>query len=259
MHGDQHAAGAAPTRGNGARQVWALDRMVDKMEHPEWFDYCAPGAVLRGRDSTNVKVDRAFKDGEKLNWEGYEFTVDWMPGQTEFALLRAGDDRWKGAWLLPGQSVRRSARSLSRRGMRRWSRITVRSSRKAIFYGSEYLSLIKPRPAARAGHSYGHAGNRRRLSNANREWAYKMRDAFRELIAGEDYRYGFDPFLGAGRSRIDRACVPGRASRLRYTCAISYPARSPRPRRDPYAAGTGGGAAGLGGGSSERSRAGRSN
>ena len=41
MHGD-HFLEAPHLREKWGAQIWALDRMVDKMEHPEWFDYAAP-------------------------------------------------------------------------------------------------------------------------------------------------------------------------------------------------------------------------
>src|SRR6185503_15132329 len=41
MHGD-HFLEAPHLREKWGAQIWALDRMVEKMEHPERFDYCAP-------------------------------------------------------------------------------------------------------------------------------------------------------------------------------------------------------------------------
>jgi glyoxylase-like metal-dependent hydrolase (beta-lactamase superfamily II) len=69
--------------------------MVDKMEHPERFDYAAPIQVYGKRNPdgspmNGVRVDRVFKSGETFEWEGYKFTIDWMPGQTEFALCLHG-------------------------------------------------------------------------------------------------------------------------------------------------------------------------
>ena len=37
-----------------------------------------------------IKIDRTFQAGEKFTWEGYELTVDWMPGQTEFGCCIQG-------------------------------------------------------------------------------------------------------------------------------------------------------------------------
>lgn len=94
MHGD-HFLEAPHLREKWGAEIWALDNMVDKMEHPEWFDYAAPIQAYgkRNRDGSRmngVTVDRAFKPGERFVWEGYQFTVDWMPGQTEFALCLHG-------------------------------------------------------------------------------------------------------------------------------------------------------------------------
>ena len=50
-------------------KIWALDNMVDKMEHPEWFDYAASIQAYGkkrpdGSPMTGVRVDLAFKPGE---------------------------------------------------------------------------------------------------------------------------------------------------------------------------------------------------
>jgi len=76
--------------------IWALDSMVDKMEHPEWFDYAAPIQAYGkknpdGSPMNGVRVDRSFAPGETFDWQGFRFTVDWMPGQTESALCLHGD------------------------------------------------------------------------------------------------------------------------------------------------------------------------
>ncbi len=41
MHGD-HFLEAPHLREKWGSKIWALDNMVDKMQHPEWFDYSAP-------------------------------------------------------------------------------------------------------------------------------------------------------------------------------------------------------------------------
>ncbi len=85
MHGD-HFLQAPHLREKWGAPIWALDNMVDKMEHPEWFDYAAPIQAYGQKNAdgsrmTGVRVDRAFKPGESFPWEGHRFTVDWMPGQ----------------------------------------------------------------------------------------------------------------------------------------------------------------------------------
>jgi hypothetical protein len=57
----------------------------------KWFDYAVPIQAYGKKNAhdspvTGVRVDRAFKPGADFAWEGYRFTVDWLPGQTEFAL-----------------------------------------------------------------------------------------------------------------------------------------------------------------------------
>jgi glyoxylase-like metal-dependent hydrolase (beta-lactamase superfamily II) len=94
MHGD-HLLEAPHLRVKWGAPIWALENMVDKMERPEWFDYAAPIQAYGkkhpdGSPMNGVRVNRAFKPGERFRWEGYEFTVDWMPGQTEFALCLNG-------------------------------------------------------------------------------------------------------------------------------------------------------------------------
>ena len=49
---------------------------MDKMEHPERFDYAAPIQAYgkKASDGSRIKgvrVDRAFKPGETFEWEGY--------------------------------------------------------------------------------------------------------------------------------------------------------------------------------------------
>ncbi|HYG33401.1 MAG TPA: MBL fold metallo-hydrolase, partial [Clostridia bacterium] len=89
MHGD-HFLQAPYLREKWGAQIWALDRMGPVCEHPEWFDYSAPiqsyGSAVDG-----VRFDRLFHSGEKLDWEGYHLSIDWMPGQTEFALCVQGE------------------------------------------------------------------------------------------------------------------------------------------------------------------------
>src|SRR5208283_675976 len=82
MHGD-HFLEASHLREKWGTKIWALTNMVDKMEHPERFDYSAPIQAYGkkredGSPVEGVRVDRAFKPGETFDWEGYHFTVDWM-------------------------------------------------------------------------------------------------------------------------------------------------------------------------------------
>ena len=97
MHGDHFLLGPTLKRKYGA-QAWTLDRIVDKCEHPRRYDYSAlVSAYKDGFDG--MKIDKGFRDGEVVEWEGYKIQVDWMPGQTENGCA---------LWRQPVRQLRRS-------------------------------------------------------------------------------------------------------------------------------------------------------
>jgi hypothetical protein len=170
--------------------VWALDNMVEKCEHPERFDYAAMVETYE-KDLTSVPIDRAFKPGESFEWEGYRFKVDWMPGQTEFALCLSGmvdgkriaftGDNIFGDPLDPQQTGHEA--------------VVARNSailEEGYIYGAELLHQLQP-DLLLGGHSWvmdRPAG----LIDRYRQWAGEMRAAFQSLSPDEDYRYWFDPY-----------------------------------------------------------------
>ena len=195
MHGD-HFLLAPYLREKYGTPVWALENMVDKMEHPERFDYCAPiqaygqtkpdGSLLNG-----VEVDRAFKPGETFEWEGYTFTVDWMPGQTEFALCLHG--------MIDGRKVAFTGDNLfgdpddpAQTGHEAMVAHNSGILEEGYIYGAEFLKKLQP-DILIGGHSFvmDHPAE---FIERDRKWAYEMRDAFADLSPDSDYRYWFDPF-----------------------------------------------------------------
>jgi glyoxylase-like metal-dependent hydrolase (beta-lactamase superfamily II) len=194
MHGD-HILQAPHLREKWGAQIWVLDNMRDKFEHPEWFDYCAAiqayAQDFQGKPIERVTIDRTFHDGEKFDWEGYHFTIDWMPGQTEFALAVQGmiDGR---RVVFTGDNLFGDTRDPAQTGH---EAMVARNSgilEEGYIVGAEYLSRSQP-DLLLGGHSYvmPEPGG---FIERYRQWAYKMRDAFRDLLAGEDYHYAFDPF-----------------------------------------------------------------
>ncbi len=138
MHGD-HMLNAPYLRKKFGTQVWALQDMVNKLEHPERFDYAASVQSYRkGFDS--VKVDRAFKPGETFDWQGYKLTIDWMPGQTEFALCLTGTiDGRKVAFT--GDNIFANPADPAQNGH---EAIVARNSgilEEGYIYGAEYLRV----------------------------------------------------------------------------------------------------------------------
>jgi len=189
MHGD-HILEAPHLREKWGAQIWALDRMADKFEHPERYDYSAPiQAYGKGFDS--VKIDRVFHSGEKLDWQGYHLQVDWMPGQTEFAMCLQGEiDGRKVAFT--GDNIFADPRNPKQDGHEAVVAHNSAILDEGYILGAEYLHRLKP-DLILGGHSY--VMNRPAdLIERYRHWAYQMRDTFRALSSRADYRYWFDPF-----------------------------------------------------------------
>ena len=196
MHGD-HFLEAPYLREKWGTQIWALDMMVDKMEHPEWFDYAAPIQAygkkrVDGSTLTGVRVDRAFHSGETFDWEGYRFTVDWMPGQTEFALCMHGviDGR---TVAFTGDNIFGDPDDATQTGHEAMVAHNSAILEEGYIYGAEYLTRLKPDILV-GGHSFV-MDHPAALVERFRKWSYQMRDAFQMLSPQQDYRYWFDPFL----------------------------------------------------------------
>ncbi len=195
MHGD-HFLQAPYLRERWNAPIWALENMVEKMERPERFDYCAPIQAYGkqqadGSPLDGVRVDRAFKPGETFDWEGHHFTVDWMPGQTEFALCLSG--------VIDGRRVAFTGDNLfgdpddpAQTGHEAMVAHNSAILEEGYIQGAEFLSRLQPDILV-GGHSFvmDHPAG---LIERYRRWAYEMREAFAGLSSDSDYRYGFDPF-----------------------------------------------------------------
>lgn len=212
MHGD-HFLEAAHLREKYGTQIWALQNMVDKMERPEWFAYSAPiqaygkknpdGSPMKG-----VSVDRALKPGELIQWECYNFQVDWMPGQTEFALCLHGLIDGKNV-AFTGDNIFGDPDDPTQTGHEAMVAHNSAILEEGYIYGAEFLARLKPDILV-GGHSFVMA-HPAAFIERYRQWAYQMRDAFRSISSNSDYRYTFDPFwvraqpyritLEAGRSQ----------------------------------------------------------
>jgi len=195
MHGD-HFLEAPHLREKWGAQIWALDNMMDKMEHPERFDYSAPIQAY-GKKSTDgsritgVRVDRAFKSGESFEWENKKFTIDWMPGQTEFALCLHGEiDGRKVAFT--GDNIFGDPDNPNQTGHEAMVAHNSAILEEGYIYGAEYLKRLKP-DLLMGGHSFV-MDRPAKFIERYRKWGYEMRDAFQALSSEKDYRYWFDPF-----------------------------------------------------------------
>ena len=190
MHGD-HFLQAQHLRDKWGTKIWALDNMVEKMEHPERFDYAAPiQAYAPGLNG--VKIDRAVKPGTTIDWEGYRFTIDWMPGQTEFALCLHGkiDNRLVA---FTGDNIFGDPDDPTQTGHEAMVAHNSAILEEGYIYGSEFLTRLKPDILV-GGHSFV-MDHPAAFIERYRQWSYQMRDAFQSLSPDKDYRYCFDPFL----------------------------------------------------------------
>jgi glyoxylase-like metal-dependent hydrolase (beta-lactamase superfamily II) len=189
MHGD-HFLQVPYLRQKWDAQVWALDRMGPVCEHPERFDYAAPIQAY-GANVSGLQFDQFFKSGETFEWEGYKLTVDWMPGQTEFALCLQGViDGRKVAFT--GDNIFGDPADANQTGHEAVVAHNSAVLEEGYIFAGEYLKALKP-DLLIGGHSYvmdQPAGFIERFS----AWSYQLREALRSLSCDEDYRYWFDLF-----------------------------------------------------------------
>jgi len=186
MHGD-HFLQAPFIRKKYGAEVWALDRMVPQIERPLDFNYSAmiPGY---NKDFSSLKVDREFKDGETFEWEEFTFTVDWMPGQTEFAMCLHG--------MIDGKLVAFTGDNIRPAPNNRGNPAVVAHNSTVLeegyIHGAEYLAKLDPDRIV-GGHSVV-IDHPRDLIERYRQWSYELREAFQNLSTFPDYRFWFDPF-----------------------------------------------------------------
>jgi glyoxylase-like metal-dependent hydrolase (beta-lactamase superfamily II) len=188
MHGD-HFVSAPWLRETWGAKLWAIDRMGPVCEFPERFDYCAPIQAYGHKGITSVKFDRLFRDGETFEWEGYKFQIDWMPGQTEFALAMWGEIDGRRV-VFTGDNIFGDPDDPSHTGHEAMVAHNSAILEEGYIYGAEYLSRLKPDLIA-GGHSYV-MDKPAAFIERYRRWAYAMRDAFKDVL--NDYPYDFDPF-----------------------------------------------------------------
>jgi len=189
MHGD-HFLQAPHLKQKWGAQLWALEMMAPMCERPEAFDYAAPIQAY-GNGVERIKFDRLFKPGEQFTWEGTRFTVDWMPGQTEFALCLTGAvDGRKVAFT--GDNIFGNPADPTQNGHEAMSSRTSSVLEEGYIVAAEYLTKLKP-DILLGGHSYV-MDKPAAFIERYRKWSYEMRDAFRGLSSEPEYRWWFDPF-----------------------------------------------------------------
>jgi glyoxylase-like metal-dependent hydrolase (beta-lactamase superfamily II) len=82
---DDHTCGIPHLQEHHDVECWALDTVAAVLEEP------AAWASTPCLFSQDIEVDRQLSDGECFEWEGFEFTIRYAPGQTEFHSVLSGD------------------------------------------------------------------------------------------------------------------------------------------------------------------------
>ncbi|MHC4558596.1 MAG: MBL fold metallo-hydrolase [Planctomycetota bacterium] len=189
MHGDHFLLGEHLREKYGT-QIWTLDRIVDKCEHPERYDYAAMiQSYNSGVDS--LSIDRCLRDGEVIQWEGYRLQLDWMPGQTEFGCC---------LWLeLDGKRIAFTGDNIfgNPADPKQDGHEAVVARNSAIFeegylYAGVYLKKLQP-DLLMGGHSFVMPEPKAFIDRYHK-WAKNIIGVYQGLIPDPDYRYRFDPY-----------------------------------------------------------------
>lgn len=199
MHGDHFLLGPTLKQKYGA-VAWTLDRIVDKCENPRRYDYAALVSAY-GDGFDGMRIEKSFKDGETVQWEGYTIHVDWMPGQTEFGCC---------LWLeIDGKRVAFTGDNLfgtpSDPSQNGHEAVVARNSailEEGYIQGSNYLRNLKP-DIVMGSHSYL-MDNPAEFLERYHQWSLEIAKLYRDLLPDTDYEYLYDPYwVSAYPYRVD--------------------------------------------------------
>ena len=189
MHGD-HCLEAPHLRDMHGAKIWTMNRVVAPVSRPLHFDYCAQVNTY-GKGIDSIAFDKVFQEGDTFTWEGFKLTVDWMPGQTEFALCLHGIiDGKKVAFT--GDNIFGSSSDPSQNGH---EAVVARNScilEEGYIYAAKYLKKLQP-DLLLGGHSWAIA-EPAKLIDRYLEDALKLKEYFEKLSFEKDYRWMYDPY-----------------------------------------------------------------
>ena len=189
MHGD-HCLEAPHLRDMHGAKIWTMNRVVAPVSRPLHFDYCAQVNTY-GKGIDSIAFDKVFQEGDTFTWEGFKLTVDWMPGQTEFALCLHGIiDGKKVAFT--GDNIFGNSSDPSQNGH---EAVVARNScilEEGYIYAAKYLKKLQP-DLLLGGHSWAMA-EPAKLIDRYLEDALKLKEYFEKLSFEKDYRWMYDPY-----------------------------------------------------------------
>jgi glyoxylase-like metal-dependent hydrolase (beta-lactamase superfamily II) len=189
MHGD-HCLEAPHVRDIHGAKIWTMNRVVAPVSRPLHFDYCAQVNTY-GKGIDSIAFDKVFQEGDTFTWEGFKLTVDWMPGQTEFALCLHGIiDGKKVAFT--GDNIFGSSSDPSQNGH---EAVVARNScilEEGYIYAAKYLKKLQP-DLLLGGHSWAMAEPAKLIDRYLAD-AIKLKEYFEKLSFEKDYRWMYDPY-----------------------------------------------------------------
>lgn len=189
MHGD-HCLEAPHLRDMHGAKIWTMNRVVAPVSRPLHFDYCAQVNTY-GKGIDSIAFDKVFQEGDTFTWEGFKLTVDWMPGQTEFALCLNGIiDGKKVAFT--GDNIFGSSSDPSQNGH---EAVVARNScilEEGYIYAAKYLKKLQP-DLLLGGHSWAMAEPTKLIDRYLAD-AIKLKEYFEKLSFEKDYRWMYDPY-----------------------------------------------------------------
>ncbi|MEN9672334.1 MAG: hypothetical protein RL553_599 [Planctomycetota bacterium] len=189
MHGD-HCLEAPHLRDMHGAKIWTMNRVVAPVSRPLHFDYCAQVNTY-GKGIDSIAFDKVFQEGDTFTWEGFKLTVDWMPGQTEFALCLHGIiDGKKVAFT--GDNIFGSSSDPSQNGH---EAVVARNScilEEGYIYAAKYLKKLQP-DLLLGGHSWAMAEPAKLIERYLAD-AIKLKEYFEKLSFEKDYRWMYDPY-----------------------------------------------------------------
>ncbi len=189
MHGD-HCLEAPHLRDIHGAKIWTMNRVVAPVSRPLHFDYCAQVNTY-GKGIDSIAFDKVFQEGDTFTWEGFKLTVDWMPGQTEFALCLHGIiDGKKVAFT--GDNIFGSSSDPSQNGH---EAVVARNScilEEGYIYAAKYLKKLQP-DLLLGGHSWAMAEPAKLIDRYLAD-AIKLKEYFEKLSFEKDYRWMYDPY-----------------------------------------------------------------
>lgn len=184
MHGD-HLLNIPHLKERYGVPLWTLDLVKDKIEHPDWFNLTCVIDAYPGTSA--LEVDRTFEPGEEMEWQGYSLTFDWLPGQTEYALVMHG--------IIDGKKVAFTGDNIFRNPEGNGhDALCARAGGlldQGYAYTAHYLKELAP-DLILAGHSVVIENPAIQLERYVK-WSEDMRRALQDLSPFENEKLFFDP------------------------------------------------------------------